>query len=233
MTVREEASRSARFRFGQQEKTPWTSEQDQAKVNPEMPGLGQPGENPGAHRVDRSEKKALLRKELRSLRSSISETEAGERSHRLCRKLMEHERVAQAKSLFLYSAIGREADLGELAKWALGHGCRVAFPRCRGDEMDFYPVRTLSELSRKGSFGILEPEGEEPLVPGTHSVMLVPGVVFSREGDRIGMGGGYYDRYLRKYSGLYRIGVCYHFQVRKAWGAEDCDVKMNEVVTDE
>ena len=63
------------------------------------------------------------------------------------------------------------------------------------------------------------------------AVMLLPGVVFSREGNRIGYGAGYYDRYLEKHTNLYTVGVCFSKQLAE-FVPEQNDCPMEEIVTE-
>lgn len=97
-----------------------------------------------------------------------------------------------------------------IIKTSLSQGKALALPRCReNSQMDFYLVSDLSQLE-KGSYGLLEPNPEKcPLVKDfAGSVCLVPGLVFDREGYRIGFGKGYYDRFLTDYQGI-TVGICY------------------------
>ena len=98
--------------------------------------------------------------------------------------------------------------------------------------MEWRRVRQLSELSL-GRFGILEPQDGSPVVESfaEGTVVLVPGIVFTPRGDRIGYGGGYFDRFLKTFTGV-SIGLCFDFQVVEQLETEDHDVAMNIVVTE-
>ena len=98
----------------------------------------------------------------------------------------------------------REIDVMPIFFAAIADGKRVAFPRCEADRsMTFYYVKTESELE-SGAYGIREPRRELETVAKdafNESICIVPGLVFDREGYRVGYGGGYYDRFLAKYTG--------------------------------
>lgn len=93
---------------------------------------------------------------------------------------------------------------------ALKDGKNLALPKCReGNMMDFYIVTDLSQL-KKGFYNLSEPDTDkcEILTDFEYSICLVPGLVFDREGYRIGFGKGYYDRFLQNYNGVC-AGMCY------------------------
>lgn len=178
-----------------------------------------------------AEVKRQMRAYFREQRNQLDPKQALTDSQVICRKLMEFDRVIRASSLLLYSAVGNEVNLHLLAGWAMKKGKILAYPRCCGKEMDFYTITDFSQLSHKGSFGIREPEGTVPFVPDKDTCMIAPGVAFSVEGARLGMGGGYYDRYLKRYPQIYRIGVCHTCQLTDDWIMEAHDQRVDIVIS--
>ena len=84
---------------------------------------------------------------------------------------------------------------------------------------------------KEGFKGIMEPEGGKEVRPERGDLMLLPGLAFSWEGDRIGYGGGYYDRYLaicREQP--YKIGLCYPCQIHPKIPHEEFDIRMDELL---
>ena len=65
----------------------------------------------------------------------------------------------------------------------------------------------------------------------TADLILVPGVVFSESGDRIGQAGGFYDRYLKDYP-IKSVGICYDYQIFEEIPTEDHDVKMYHIISE-
>ena len=105
-------------------------------------------------------------------------------------------------------------------------------------EMIFYPVLPDEPLV-KGYQGIREPSGTECFCPdhkktGEFVFMVVPGVAFDKEGNRIGYGGGYYDRYLERYGKYIDLTVMAAFceQQVDSIPAEQCDRKLRKIVTE-
>ena len=108
-------------------------------------------------------------------------------------------------TLLLYAPMPDEIDVTAVARQALADGKRVAYPRCVPGSrvMEFHFVKT-EKPSAAGSFGICEPPEDAPVYDVGEkgcAVCLIPAVVFDRHGYRIGYGGGYYDRFLTRFSG--------------------------------
>lgn len=120
-----------------------------------------------------------------------------------------------------------------LERWIEG-GRKVILPRVEGDAMTLVEVNGLEDLS-SGYRGLLEPGSDRGrVVPSeTIEVALVPGLAFDLRGNRLGRGGGHYDRAL---AGLGRtslkIGLAYDFQVVDRLPVEARDVPVDLVVTE-
>ena len=105
-----------------------------------------------------------------------------------------------ASKLLLYYPIGKEPDLLTLAS---EDGKKAAFPVVRKGKMIFYNSEN-TESFRPGALGIPEPDANscEPVADLAGSFCVVPALALDRRGIRIGYGGGYYDKFLRAYSGF-------------------------------
>lgn len=140
---------------------------------------------------------------------------------------------AAARSLALYSPILNELFTEEIFGQARSLGKRVGFPRVQGPEMEFFEVTRHEDL-QPGNFGILEPQGGEPLPMAELDLLLVPGVAFDQTGHRLGYGKGYYDRLLHQRSPHCRlVGFCYEFQLVASLPAEAHDIRMDLLVTEQ
>lgn len=106
------------------------------------------------------------------------------------------------------------------------------FSRFVGPEkMAFYPSR-FTELEKCESWKkvfLMPRQIGEPVVP---KVLLIPGLGFSKTGDRLGRGKGYFDRYLENYNGL-KIGLCFKVQLTDVIPQDPHDIKMDWIVTEE
>lgn len=186
--------------------------------------------------------KKELRKYIRCEKKRYSEEELGEMSHQICRALSEHPRILRAETVLLYWALPDEVRMDELVTNLAGCGKTVLLPKVVSDsEMTVHRFTSVADLAA-GAYGILEPSGEsvsmETLLKMTEErsggcggmAGIIPGMAFDRDGHRLGRGKGYYDRFLSALPRMYRIGVCFPFQLQQTVPAEPWDVMMDEVV---
>lgn len=186
--------------------------------------------------------KKELRKYIRSEKKRYSEEELEEMSHGICRTLSEHPRILGAETVLLYWALPDEVRTEELIASLVQSGKTVLLPRVVSDsEMTIHRFTSVDDLT-VGAYGIQEPSGEcvsmEILremtktddAQGGGMVAVIPGMAFAKDGHRLGRGKGYYDRFLSALPQMYRIGVCFPFQLQESVPAEPWDVVMNEVV---
>ena len=96
-----------------------------------------------------------------------------------------------------------------------------------GEELEIR-VDTGEESMESGAYDIMEPTGE--VWTGDVDLIVTPGIAFSKSGQRVGRGKGYYDRLLKTID-CYKIGICFSFQLMDLSDViETHDVKMNEVI---
>jgi len=137
-----------------------------------------------------------------------------------------------ANSLALYSPIRNEVFTEKLFEAARARGKRVAYPRMRGDHLEFVPVDRLAALV-PGRMGVLEPLDGEPLPLEELGLMVLPGVGFDRHGHRLGYGRGFYDRVLGGSSGRPVLaGLAYEEQVVERLPRDPHDVRIDLLVTE-
>ena len=133
-----------------------------------------------------------------------------------------------AQTVLLYYPIHNEVDLRPLFSKYAGQKIFL-LPVTHRHYMEIRPYDG-EDMMRKGRLGIPEPQTEK--YTGTIDLIIVPGVVFDQHCHRIGRGGGYYDKFLRKQFLAKKIGVCYSFQLKRhtiphSWR----DEKMDRVIT--
>lgn len=175
-----------------------------------------------------NDSKTQLRRSLLARRRAIPSDLAREQHRALVERLA---RVLPDSAIVgTYAAFDGEMSVDGLH--ATRPDLKLAWPRINVDtgQMQFAFSDHVPHVS--GAFGIREPVTEETVPPVTFDVMLIPGVAFSPNGARLGMGKGFYDRFL---SGLredaVKLGVCYELQLTHDIPEEPHDVRMNGVVT--
>jgi 5-formyltetrahydrofolate cyclo-ligase len=101
-----------------------------------------------------------------------------------------------------------------------------------GDNLVAKEIRSLAEVRPTGKFGLFEPGPEAPAIaPDRIELAVVPGVAFDRDGNRLGHGKGYYDRFFNSPGfRAYKLGLAYDFQVVEQLPATEYDVKMDAIL---
>lgn len=199
-----------------------------------------------------------LRREKLSLRCSLTDVERTLKCARIREKLTQCEAWKHAESILVYASYGTEVSTWELIDLALLEGKRVFCPKVEGKKMEFFRILSASDL-KPGFRGILEPDGQtesferheregqtrghqllkQRVSAGSlqreykRALLLAPGTAFDPEGNRIGYGGGYYDRYLGQFAESdrpYCIGLCFSCQLTEKIAAQKHDVPMDMVI---
>ena len=193
------------------------------------------------------ETKAHIRKRILAARDGMTVPERMEKSRRIVWQLMKHSAYRNAEHLLCYVSFKSEVDTFVLMEQALKDGKKLYCPKVHRDragnkngdekEMDFYRIRSLDVL-KKGYQGIMEPPAcldmmftKDTALEG-QCLMVMPGSAFDRERNRIGYGGGYYDRYLGKYAGIAVMAVCFDLQMVEKVPAEEYDRKADIIFTE-
>lgn len=172
-----------------------------------------------------------FRKEYRAIRDSVSEKQ--EKSRNICRLILESELYKKCYNVFVYYPIGSEVSVLPLIEQAILDGKKLAFPRCidKNGTMKFFSVSHIGQLE-DGFFGLKEPpECSEELFADECTLCILPGLCFGLDGNRLGYGKGYYDRFLSEFKGI-RVGICYEECLTDALPADGYDKKMHYTVTE-
>lgn len=165
----------------------------------------------------------------------VRDLPAGERrqsSDKICQILLASSLYRGARTVFCFVGTSREIDTGPVLRQVLADGRTLCVPRCVGPgRMEARRIGSLEDL-RPGAYGIPEPGPESPLVPPEDiDLALIPGAAGSRDGRRLGYGGGFYDRYLPA-TRCPRVLLCRELFVREDVPEEPHDARMDFLVTE-
>lgn len=193
-----------------------------------------------------------MRRQYTVLRDSLSRDEIKRFSGEIHNRLLQTKAYRECGFLLVYLSFRSEVDTRDMIAKALSDGKKVYLPRIVGKDMEFYEIHDLKGL-QVSPYGIEEPPEEEcnrftrespgDIIFGNkkrnqedtryHNLMLLPGLAFDTNGNRIGYGAGFYDRYLASHAGMivYKIGLAYDLQVAEHIEAEAYDVKADCLLT--
>ncbi len=169
--------------------------------------------------------KESLREILTQKRRILSAEAVKNASANVVAQITELPAFRGATNILIYYPIQNEIDVRALRTFAPEK--RFFLPIVHRKDIELREYTGDKELKR-GKFGIPEPQGES--YRGKIDLILVPGIAFDKQGNRLGRGGGYYDRFLRKYSSAKKVGVGYNFQLVKEVPTNWRDVRMDSVM---
>ncbi len=143
--------------------------------------------------------KQALRKNLLTERRKVSPMERHAVDEGVFLHITASDLYQKAQTVFLYCSTAEEIDTSHLMENALQAGKRVCVPLCTGPGiMEARELKDLAQLS-PGRFGILEPPADSaPISPEEIDLCIVPCLAADTAGNRLGYGGGYYDRFLAR-----------------------------------
>lgn len=138
--------------------------------------------------------------------------------------------LASSHTILLYNALPDEVPTQALMDELVAQGKTVLLPCVINDtDMELRRYTGPQDL-QTGSFGIQEPTGELFTDYDAIDVAIVPGMAFDAEGHRLGRGKGYYDRFLSRVPHLYKIGLCFSWQLVDHVPCDEHDIVMDEVI---
>ena len=182
--------------------------------------------------------KAALRRLLLRRRDSISHEMAQLAGRRIFERVRASPEFAGASTVACYYPTGSEVPTQDVMQEAASRGKRVCLPRVSGGEIELRLVDDLRGLERggwggDGMFGIMEPRTSCPECPSP-DLVIVPAVGVTMRGDRLGYGGGYYDRFLAGGRGrtASTMALAFHKQVVGSMPSGASDVPVECVVTE-
>ncbi|SHH53271.1 5-formyltetrahydrofolate cyclo-ligase [Clostridium collagenovorans DSM 3089] len=181
--------------------------------------------------------KDFLRKELREKRHKLSVKEVANKSSYIEIQLDKIISKLNVKNIMLYYSFKNEVSTEKYITKLLNSDFNVILPYSQISTKAIIPylIKNLKEDLSKSSFGILEPNiNINSVFPiDKIEVVVIPGIAFDIQGNRMGFGAGFYDRFLIKNENMIKIAICYDFQLLNSIPNEPHDVKMDIIITEE
>ena len=177
-----------------------------------------------------SPKKALRREALVRLKAAATADPAQLRSAELRRKLAPH-LEGERRTVAIYAPLPHEVNLLPLLQEHPLH--RFVFPLCMpGHQLEFRHVQDTARDMQPGAMNIPEPAPHTSAVkPEDIDLLIVPGVAFTRQGDRMGYGGGYYDRFIPRCTRACVLALAFEEQIYEELPTEAHDLRIPLIIT--
>lgn len=174
--------------------------------------------------------KTAIREKLLEMRRSLTSKFIEEASENVVSLVIQTKEVLNAKHVLIYSHFDNEIKTAKLTGWLLYQGKNVYLPVV--DKKQMYAANIKRATLELNSFGIAQPKMDEAdiVLPEKLDMVIVPGVAFDKEKNRVGYGGGYYDAFLKQ-TKAYRMAFAYDFQIVDRIPATEYDEKMDAIAT--
>jgi|GEM_PF-326981 len=170
----------------------------------------------------------------RRLREQMSEDDVIEHSEDIARLLPEMIEFLNAKVIALYAAANNEIFTEDIEKLALRYNKRVCYPRVnKSDKSMTFHFASITDL-HPAEYKILAPKADtEEVNIADIDLIFVPSVALTMQGDRLGYGGGYYDRFLKKLATkTTKVGLCHDENLLYSIPSDPQDEKMDYVISE-
>ena len=182
---------------------------------------------------NQTEIKKKLREKIRAQIRTFSPEEKARSDARIFRAVLSLPLYQRAKVIFVYVSLDWEIDTRALIQDAFLGGKTVAVPKCLpGGRMEVYRLKAFHQLKAQ-MLGILEPEeGADKIAEERLELALIPCLSCTRDGIRLGQGGGYYDRFLAGTPWIDKVALCRESLLSKNLPCEEHDIRMDAVLTE-
>ena len=180
------------------------------------------------------EDKKILRNKVLSIRNSLDKIVKESMDQEIYNKLITSDLYKKSNNIFVYLSFGSEIETKNIINKAIEDKKKVYIPKIYKEDKSMKAIRLKSFNDLKeNSMGILEPIDDSNYINKKDiDLILVPGVVFDFNGNRIGYGGGYYDRYLKDIKEIRnKLVLAYDFQIIDSINPEYHDVVFDYIIT--
>lgn len=178
--------------------------------------------------------KKKVREEIIKKRNNLLPEIKKEYDALIFKQLIESDIYNKSKKIFTYVSFGSEIDTIKFIKYALNDNKEIYVPKTDKTKKEMVAIRinSLDNMS-VDNWGILEPKSvDKNKIGEDFDLILMPGLAFDRKGNRIGYGGGYYDKYLSQFKEISnKLVLAYDFQIVNNIENEPHDIKVNCIIT--
>lgn len=169
-----------------------------------------------------------LRVKFKNLRNQLGDEIIKKLSHQIFLNLKPILQNVNKTKFFVYNSFNSEVKTDEIIQFLIDNNKLVFLPKVEGENMVAIKISKTTNF-KTNKFGINEPVGETENIDDF--VAIVPCLAVDKKGNRLGYGGGFYDKFLKAKTSI-KIAICYDFQVVENIESMSFDVLMDLIVTD-
>lgn len=179
--------------------------------------------------------KKELRKEMLTKRNQLEDCIRNPQDKIIYDNFINSDLYKNAQDIFIYVSFGSEVDTHKIINKAIKDNKSIYVPKTDMEkkEMIAIKIHSLSELV-VDSYGILAPISvDKTLISNKFDVIIMPGVAFDKEGNRIGYGGGYYDKYIKDNDAntTPKVALAYDEQIIEKIESEAHDINVDFIIS--
>lgn len=180
--------------------------------------------------------KKVLREKMLKKRAELSQEEIIRKSKAIQDRLFNLKEYKKSNFIFSYISFKNEVNTHDIIKKSLAIGKRIGVPITipKGRQLLVSEIKDFDEELEMGYYNILTPKREyiREIPPELIDMVLVPGLIFTPAGYRVGYGGGYYDRFFSKNKEIFKVGLCYEMQMVPKVPTIIYDIPVDCIITE-
>ena len=179
--------------------------------------------------------KKKLRRKIQNKRNNLPIWDRKKRSKIIAEKFFNTAYYINSNNILIYYPFRSEIEVTIIIRQALKNKKNIILPRVHNQELKLFYVDNLKKQLERGAHGIMEPTTNlcRPAKISDIDLVIIPGVVFDKNLNRLGYGGGFYDRLLPLIpAGVKKIALCFDIQVVDSIPVSEHDIKVDLLITD-
>lgn len=176
--------------------------------------------------------KSELRKIYLAKRKEIPYKDVKDKSEIIKTKILNSNWYKNSDAIMIYVSFNNEVETKNIIEDALNSGKNVVVPVCiDGNNLIPAVIQSICDMI-PNKYGILEPKNIQAYT-GNIDTVIVPGIAFDTDFNRVGFGCGYYDRFLQTHPEALKIGICFNDQICDKIDTDIYDISMDIIITEE
>ena len=182
--------------------------------------------------MEKKNEKSFLRQDILMRRRQMTPEEWRGKSSTIVEKILQIKRILEFETYHVYFPINNEVDIRTLIEILWKQKKRVVMPRTLFEEkaLAHYQVKSFEDLEPT-FFHMQEPRTDLSLYEGPVDLIIVPGVAYDKRGNRMGYGGGFYDRFLSQKKAL-TLAPAFDYQMTESLPVEKHDTPVKSIITE-